>query len=250
MSFRAIPAFVQLLNAVAANFGAALAMTWPWLLLLVLLHFAFSSSGGWTGQLLHAALSLLAFASIGVTWQRFLLRGERAEGFALLRLDPTVWHYAGIVVVLCIPAFLLGMLISVPVMLVAAALGAVSEEGGFDLALELCVLLSMVLPLAIFQRLGIKLPALALGKAEYGFGDAWRDSRGFFLPIIGFSLLLGALTYFPTVGLMTLTSGDEPGIFGTALRALLHGAWTWLGTILATSALTILYAVLIEKADV
>lgn len=246
--FRAIPAFVQLFNAVAANAPAALAQTWPWLVLLVLLNLVVSPSSGWVGQAGHFAVGLVAFASMAVTWHRYLLRGELAHGFEVLRLDGRVWRYAWSLLVLSIPAFILGIIISVPVLLLAAALSVVTEDSGFSLGFELAMLLSMALPLAIFNRLGIRLPSIALGEDRYGFGEAWRDSKGFFLPISGFSLL-AALIYLPSAWLTEWLLVTQPASAMALLGGALLGAWSWLAIIIAITALTILYAVFVEGEE-
>jgi hypothetical protein len=100
-------------------------------------------------------------------------------------------------------------------------------------------------------RLFIKLPAIALGRTDYGFGQAMRDSQGNFLEMMGFILLFTIAMLVPSFILGFITGILEAGlgIIGTIVSVVLNVAYQWFTLIIGISALTTLYGFFVEKRD-
>jgi hypothetical protein len=124
---------------------------------------------GWQLRLissLHSLIIVPAAASIAVAWHRLILNGERPAD-VYLRFDRVIWLYA---------AFLFATL------LYLSAVGDLPRRlirGGDARAMigVLVVALNVVVVL-IVGRLSLVLPAIALGRTDVGFADAWRATRG------------------------------------------------------------------------
>lgn len=262
MSIRVIPAFEQVIHTSLATMGAALRLSWPWLLIL----FPFAvyarpyTSGGMAALIglnasysfpLFAVLAAIALSSIAVNWHRYLLRDELAEGFEVLRLDRTVWRYVGASLLIGLVFLVLYMLISLPVFVVFVAVTDDPSHLDSDLGSELLYLLCMFLPLLLSFRLSLRLPAIALDQGEYGFGDAWRDSRGHVSGIAGLLALSGLLLAVPGYVVETVLGMLTGKGFGGMLAAgLVYLGWFWLSSVAALTMLTLLYAILVEGAEV
>lgn len=265
MAFRAIPAAVQVISTSFTNLGTAFRMSWPWLAvllpLLVFFGMAANASGAMQNPealqgLLYIGILLVviytvATCSIAVNWHRFLLLGEEAEGWDRLRIDMPVWRYLG-------NGILLGLLIALPAILIMTvfmmlwvALFVPGESAEPGPGFELGSFIATLVPLAMVYRLGIKFPAIALERDDYGFSDGWGDTKGYFLRIIGFTALLGFVTYLPTAVLPTNWFGIAPGnsvlvMLGVAALAV----WSWVVMIIGITTLTMLYAIFVEGAEV
>jgi hypothetical protein len=118
-------------------------------------------------QIVGQLIVLPALAAVAVAWHRLLLRGEHPGAELYLRRDQLVIGYA-------ILLFWLGLISMAPNYLgrlFQAMTGPVS-------ALQTIVGLLALVALFIVARLSLALPALAVGRAEIGFGIAWAASTG------------------------------------------------------------------------
>lgn len=270
--FRATAAYFHVVASVYRNFGAAMRISWPWLLVYaltqtlavlfnpdVLVIFSgngpavleLSSSAWWALSLL-MLISMLAFSSLAVNWHRLLLLDEEAEGLERLRLDGIVWRYLGNAAIL--------ILTLVPVAIVAMSMGLFvsllvflpGENGLASFLLAFAIaLLPVVSVLVILQRLMMKLPAIALGRTDYGFGAAWDDSKGHVFRLAGFVLMVMGTTY--GLGLLAsacfaflaaMLGGD--GVLGPLVGSFGQLAINWIGWIIGLNAITTLYGILAE----
>jgi hypothetical protein len=127
--------------------------------------------------LLSAAIGLIGFCSIAVGWHRFVLRDE-VSGF--LRVDAAVWRYLGN-----------SILIMLAVLLPAGLLAVIVEN--LPPAASVLLLPAVVLAGTLALRLSIKLPAVALGRKDFGFRDALAATKADFWPLLGVFLLNGAI---------------------------------------------------------
>ena len=219
----------------------------------------------WWVFVLLQCFSALPFCSLAVNWHRFMLVGDEAEGLVRLRIDATVWRYLGnvsLLVLLIMPA--IGVVIFVGVKASSAAIEVAADVAVSSFILSflimlLPVLVAMWLPilvgLVIMQRLMIKLPAIALDRRDYGFGDAWADSKGSSLRLAGFILMAMASTYvigFLASAPLTLLAGGlgSGEILAQLLRASGHLAINWIGWIIAINAITTLYGVFVEGRSI
>lgn len=139
---------------------------------------------------------LLLWSVLAVFWHRNLLLGERAAPSVPLRFDRPLGRY-----------ILQGLKLSLvtigfAVLLVASLLAAAFTLPGFADALrtqDMLVLLPAALPwllvlMVVTFRLGLALPAAAVGEAGFGLRDSWRATRGHTLSIAAlqtFVMVLG-----------------------------------------------------------
>ena len=132
---------------------------------------------------------LLACFSMGVNWNRRILRDERARGVLRWRLDGVVWRYMAAVLLLLVvlaihvAAGLAVMMAAVPAL--SAQLGAAARPLG--LAVTVLIGLSAVFSL---YRLLSWLAAVASGDREYTVMTAYRVSRGNRIAFLAFTFWL------------------------------------------------------------
>ena len=263
MSFRAVPVFFEILLGTVTHLGAAIRMAWPWLLLLVPLQIAVSlyqvgktgsapedlALGNLIVSLAHLLIASIAGASVGVNWHRYLLLDEEAA--VRLRLDGPVWRYVGNCLLLMLPLLILLLVFVTPLTLVlgVAFLGG-EESTAASVSLTLVMLLGTVVPIAVLQRLSLKFPAIALGRDDYGFRDSWHDTRGYFLPIIGFTLLTIALSVPMTVLFGLWVPDAQTGSVINLFHALLSTAWGLFMALFAINTLTVFYAIFVDRVEI
>ena len=188
-------------------------------------------------------LSFLAFASIAVSWHRYVLLDEVPQGWARFRLDETVWRYVGNVI-------LLFLILAAPTIALSLAIAFVSSAVTNLLFIPLVGALVVGIMAFSFQ-LGIKLPAIALGRRDYKFNNATTDTAGNFwnfvgltclmlLTLLAFGLLLTAITFVLT------RFATTPGlVFGIAIESIAN----WVSTVWNVTLLTSLYGFFVEKRD-
>ena len=275
--FRATVAFGYVLASAYRNFGPAIRMSWPWmavyaaLLTLAVTFFpgvAQILSGNTTDPLVNAPatwlvmvlllfVSALAFSSLAVNWHRFMLVGDEAEGLERLRIDGTVWRYLGnlsLLLLVFLPAGLIVMSIGLAASGTMLGFGEQGGASSFVLAVVIALLPVLVI-LVTLQRLMIKLPAIALGRRDFGFGEAWADSKGNVFRLAGFVLMVMGSSYgigFLASAPLTLLAGGLGN--GGLLVQLLGTSWqlavNWIGWIIGINAITVLYAVFAEGRSV
>lgn len=273
--FRATAAFGHVVASVYRNFGAALRMSWPWMLVYAVMQalavlfqpdvLAVLSGDGpavlrmtssvWGTVALLLGISTLAFSSLAVNWHRLLLLDDEAEGVDRLRIDGIVWRYLGNMALLILalsPVFVIAMVTGLSIAF--SVFGPENGMGSFLLAFAISLLPAAGV-LVILQRLMIKLPAIAIGRNDYGFGDAWDDSRGAFLRIAGFVLMVLGTTY--GLGLLasvpfTLLSAvlGTQGVLGPLIGSLWQLAINWIAWIVGLNAITTLYGMFVEGREV
>lgn len=269
--FRAIPAVVHVLGTVVRNIGPAIRMSWPWLAIYAIVQAiglllfpdlqkvfageedALKNAEPGTGIMLLTLLllSTVAFSSLAVNWHRFMLLGEEAEGEERLRMDGLVFRYIGNAMLGGLIGGGLSLLALIPVMILGFAWSR-------ELGLVTVAVLSAVVYLGIFmlfQRLFLKLPAIALGRDDYGFRDALADSGGNNMRIAGFIIALSVImliavvvTALPLAYLIIIKGEGSTAmaLFGWTVQLVLN----WLGWIVGINALTTLYGIFAEGREV
>jgi hypothetical protein len=266
-----LAAFSHVWATVFRNVGSAFRLSWPWLLILgLLISIVLASSetlfgtpespksGGriFATAFLLIFVYLLAFASIAVNWHRFVLLDEMPSGLKILRLDGSVWRYLGnLLLILLIAALPFG--IAIAIILNAIDTSTVPDSDGESLfaglspfAIVLFLAVLMVLNIVIY-RLMIKLPAVALGHQDYGLAQAWEDSKGNALPILGFAVLFYLSMTIPQKLLDWAgeTLADKLGFFGNLQLIIVSILFQWFTLIVGISALTTLYGFFAEKRE-
>ena len=282
--FRIAPALRFGLRSTWDNAALAVQVFWPWLAILSGLELAARLGPGyplallWPGAVaqrpdavlagLLLALKLLAFASLGVSWSRFLLTGEIATGWDRLRIDRAVWRVACNALLIwfaCSGVFLLGGIISF------VALPLIAQFAGYPLPefprampaaadwlqnpwpsiIAASVLLGVLSGLPIVQRLSIKLVAIALDREDYGLGDAWRDSGGQPLHLASFTFAITALVVvvWLAAGIVAAQMGNQTAA-GLLASGLATAVASGLTVILATASVSVLFGVFTEGREV
>lgn len=186
-------------------------------------------------QMAAGIVSIIAVCSMAVSWHRFILRDEPAQG---MRLDAPVFRYAGNTLLIMLTMLGPALVLLVGVQLVPAA-GAV-------LGLPLIILAG-----GAVTRASIKLPAVALGNKAFTFRDAWAASAGNFWACVGVfllnaAILLGILLVLIMVSnLLSGISGSLALAFNVAAASVLQLFYS----IFNASIFTSLYGFFVERRD-
>lgn len=262
MSIRIIPAFLQIINTSLATAGAALRISWPWLVVLspfaVLFHGVVALGPEGDADVISILLSLLffvvaaiAFASIAVNWHRYLLLDETVEGWDALRFDGTVLRYFWASLLIGIVFIITYLLISMPMIFLLVGLPEDPAQVDDGLTTRAIYLLSMIVPLVLATCMSLRLPAIALEERDYRFGDAWRDGRANMLGITGIVVLTALAWEIPNyLAEKAFEAAAGGGIVVLAIAGLAYLGWFWLTSLVAITTLTLLYAIIVEGAEV
>jgi hypothetical protein len=260
------------------NLAASLRIALPWLLVLavtpVILTLLFPgyrivpqfpdfstlatnpapAGNSWLADLTYFVVSVIAASSIAVCWQRYLLLdSDGSEDF--LRLDWPVWRYIGNVLLLNLlifgAAFLVGLVGGFVTAIFAAVVGAIPA---LIVSAVIGIFVLSWIVLAAY-RLGVKLPAVAIGIEGYGFREAWADTRERGLRLLGFSLicgvvflgilLLGMLVVFGAITVFGMSS-----VLTAAVAVAASVAIVWLIAVFNASCMAVLYAILAEGREI
>jgi hypothetical protein len=188
---------------------------------------------------------MFAFASIAVSWHRYILLDEMPQGLARLRADNTVWRYFGntILIVLILFAAL------VPPMTVAGLMLSLMGNAGVIFALPIYVA-GFVWH---FRLLPHERQASGGRGGTAGFwpeGCTHCDARQharllglaalFFLAVMGMALILGVIAW-----LLEKTGVD----FALFLSLAIQIVFNWIVTIMGVTLLTSLYGFFAEQRE-
>ncbi len=236
------------LNSVIAYRGTGIRIGLLWMIVLLALNLAGLFLTGRPPEpqpgriglfdLVQIAVGMIAFYSIAVNWHRFVLRDEVPTARGALRLDGVVWRYTGNSLLIALMAFL-------PVAVFTAILSALMPP-----AVILALPAVAVAGTATFM-LSLKLPAIALGRTDFGFADAMKAAGGNFWQVMGvflFSALIVFALALMLVVLVTLLSylPQMPAV----IVGLAVGAAVDLFVILfSVSVLTSLYGFFVERRN-
>lgn len=250
----------HMLQSVLENLGNALRLQWPWLIVFTVLTyvlFMMAPSAGLRiepGQrptpeqitaifgavIPYFLVLMLGFSSMAVTWHNYILRDEKPNGLALLRLDGAVFRYFG--------NFFLLILMMTVVVLPGAIISTVLGSAGVLLLLAYII----IVMLPIVYRLSIKFPAIALGRRDFRFGDAWNASQNNWWQIVGLAILLsllgllgGAVSNLVAYVLTAALGASVGGIIGFIVEMIVQ----WFFMVLGIATLTSLYGFFVEQRD-
>ncbi|MFT3986382.1 hypothetical protein [Aestuariivirga sp.] len=196
-----------------------------------------------------AIAGTIALASIAVNWHRYVLLDEIPDG-RRLRLDATVWRYIGNSLLILLILGLVWVAILIAATFLAAILNTIiGRTAGAVLAT--IVVLAFAVLVAAFYRLSVKLPAIALGRQDYRFQNAWADTTGNNARLIGLVLLicLAAIAMLAINMVIRLALLSFPGVAGTVVAIAVNLVIQWILTILLVTTLTSLYGFFGEKRD-
>lgn len=186
-------------------------------------------------QLVSVVVSFAAFCSMAVNWHRFILRDETGHP---ARLDRTVWRYVGNSLAIMLMVFL-------PIAVLVTIVASLPP-----LASVLLIPASLAAG-AVVTGLSIKLPAVALGRTDFSFGDAWRATANNHWQLLGVFLLNAVIVFAAILLLVAILNGI--GLFSTVLAeatALVLGAILQLFYALFNASIfTSLYGFFVERRD-
>jgi hypothetical protein len=215
-----------------------IALTWPELADLNLLAVTPDDPvpPGYAGALLlSAAANLVAYIWIAVAWHRFILLSEEGGG-----LVPPV--HGGVMLGYLGRSILLALAVGV-LALAASTIASVLLLPLFGAAMTpLIGALTLFVAMILFYRLGVVLPAGAIGRSMT-FGEAMRGTAGHSATAMVLALVTVAFTLLLQVP--TMLDGDR-GLVTAIYQAVIG----WIGLILGVGTLTALYGVVIEGRPV
>jgi hypothetical protein len=258
----------HMISSTLNNLYFAFNAQWPWIVLLAIAYGVLGQVIGWDVLLsqdeaalerhfqnnpehlllflLSSVAYLIAFASIAVSWHRYILKDEVPATLSeKLRIDSLVWRY-------------LGNLILLVLMLIAAALPIALLMGIFGAAgapLPVIVVLVAAMVVVMFYlvtRWGLKFPAIALDRKDFGFREAWRvtqeNAMSFLGLVVAFlvvnfalALIIGLVSY-----VLVSIGGETVGsVLSLAVQSLLQ----WVTTIMGITLYTSLYGFFVEGRD-
>jgi hypothetical protein len=236
------------LNSVIAYRGTGIRIGLLWMIILLALNFAGEFLIGqppepqpgriWLFVLVQIAVNLIALSSIAVNWNRFVLRDELPAAHSALRLDDLVWRYAGNWLLIILMTFL-------PVAALALVLSATMSPAAI-----------LVLPAAAVAgttnfMLSLKLPAIALGRTDFGLTDAMKASEGNFWQVMGVLLLWALIVFAPLLMLFILAAllSHLPQVIAVIIELPLSVAVNLFVILFSVSLVTSLYGFFVERRD-
>jgi hypothetical protein len=266
MPTRQLPVFAALAHvfrSAVGNCRFAFHASWPWLLVLAPPNIIYDfyrlaqlpDLGKPTPdtvllpgpfEVMMVLFSMFAFSSIAVNWHRYILLDQVPIGWARLRMDNTVWKYFGSTLLIM---FGVGLTM-VPILVLGGALAWLLGPVGSAI-FPILGLAGLAATVVTFYRWSIKLPAIALGRADYKIANAMADTQGNFWQILGLAVLISiaVLAFLLVLLLMsaaTIVSGNGLVIvLGLAVQVMAN----WFVTILSVTLLTSLYGYFAEKRD-
>jgi hypothetical protein len=238
----------HVLNSIIAYRNAGLRIGLPWILILVALSLVgefligepAAPASGRVGfyAVVQFAVNLLALGSIAVNWNRFVLRDELPAAQNALRLDGPVWRYTA-------NSVLIGLITFLPVAVLTAILTALMPP-----ATILALPAVAVAGTANFM-LSVKLPAIALGRTDFGLADAMKACEGNFWQIMGV-VLLGTLIAFAlilAVIILAALLSYLPQAIGIIIELPVNAAVSLFLILFGVNLLTSLYGFFVERRD-
>ena len=258
------------IRSTTGNIGFAFHISWPWIMMLLPLNVATNlylifngiqpGANGQInpeqfGKLLAVAApltiaSIVAYASIAVSWHRYILLDEVPEGWKRLRVDRMMWRYIGniILIGLLIAACTIGA--GIGFFLAALALTAILGETLSTVVTVPALFFMYLYAFVAAYRLAVKLPAIALGRVDFSMSDAWRVTGGNMWRLLG--LLILFILCMLAVGLAMLAVTfifSKFGTIGLSVLVAIQVMVNWLATILGVTILTSLYGFFVESRE-
>ncbi|KIT17020.1 hypothetical protein jaqu_12100 [Jannaschia aquimarina] len=186
-------------------------------------------------------LSLFLFTWVAVAWHRRTLLGEPPAGWVPPFNGGLVLGYLG-------RTLLLGLAIGL-IMLAAGTMVAVLLYPLFGLAAQpLVSATSLFIALLLFYRLGVVLPAGAIGR-RMSFGEAMRETSGHSRTAIVLALLTVGFTFLLEVPTLLDTAPDLPeGEMQAAgpITVIYQIVVQWIALMVGVGTLTVLYGHVVE----
>lgn len=249
------------IDSVRNNLPYAFRISWPWyvivipLIIVANLLLSYAAGGdlmqapgmNLVNSLVSGALIGFAFASIAVNWHRYILLDEVPDAGGILRVDDKTWRYFGNILLIFVLLVAAGMVVGVPLGILGGI--AFANAAQYLPIVLLIIIVPIVSTLAL--RLSVKLPAIALGRGDFGLRDAMSATRENLLPIFlvalfEVALFVGALI---VIGAISYVFHLVSPALAAALAFALQFAANWIITIFSITVLTSLYGFFVEGRD-
>lgn len=185
-------------------------------------------------QLASTVVSLIAFSSMAVSWHRYILRDERGPSS---RVDLPVLRYAG-------NSLLIVLMVGIPVLATAV------------IATVVPIVSILLIPMALaagtaITAFSVKLPAVALGRTDFGFKDTLTVCKDNLWPLLGVFLLQAAIVLgavFVIVLLASALASLNP-MLGKLALLVIDPVATLFISLFNASIFTSLYGFFVERRD-
>jgi hypothetical protein len=261
---RALPVLGALRHcwrSINGNMGVALRMSWPWIAVIMVINLAGDAyltkatpdSGAMAPSdypilLAIELVTMLGISSLAVNWHRYIFLDELPASLAArLRLDRVVWRYFGNMLAVLA---MLALAAVAAIVAVALAIPQQAADAPPPWAYALTGLLILIAA-TYFYRLSVKLPAIALGRDDYGFRNALDDTRGNSAALLGFILLQAlavAAVASAVLGLGEALRSLDASVQYAILTPLLV-AVNWFAILWNVTVLTSFYGFFAEKRN-
>lgn len=209
------------------------------------------ASGGFAG-LAFFAVSCVLYVMFAVAWHRkYLIPAEvmtvgRALSWGREKTRFLLYFALSVLLVFVIAIPIMGAAILVASMIGGGAMMTADGLQGMSGVGMIPVVVAFIAIMAIFARLSLVFPAIAVGRRDFGFKAAWATTKGRSLGMLGVMILpsLLALVASIPVALIGLILGST-GLLGTltggALVALVGQGLSYVAIAFAVSALSAAY---------
>ena len=194
--------------------------------------------------------SIIAYASIAVSWHRYILLDEIPHGWKRLRVDSVTWRYIGnffvIIVLVFVCMFAVGLAVGAAGYILKVIMG---ETLGSIIALSSLSFMS-IYAIIMSYRLSVKLPAVALGRSDFRMKDARRATEGNMWRLLGLLILLILCMLLVGACMLAITFiFNKFGTVGLSVSIAIQVMVNWVTTILGVTLLTSLYGFFVEGRD-
>ena len=185
-------------------------------------------------NLVLGVLAVVASLWIAVAWHRFALTGEHTDGWMPSFHGSEVMGYLG-------RSIMIGLLVVLGVVVASIPVGLISL--GLPALAGLSALLLIGFAAYLFFRLGVMLPAAALGN-KLSLGEAWEATKGESATIIVLSLIVVGASVI--VQLPSMFNDDPSSVINLIYSLVVN----WFATIIGISVLTTLYGHFVERRPI
>ncbi len=221
---------------------AGFAIALPWMAILAAASFALgrfkpdmAESEVALRVLVLSAISFFCIVAVSVHWHRYILLDELLPAAAYLSFDRRKLKY-------------IGKLLGVMVLLLLGLLAPVMVLQ-FILPAALLPVLLAIPAYAISIGLSLGLPAVAVDAAPISYRQSWNLTRPHLGQLLGFSALL-LIAAFALIFTEEALQRIVEGIGGQSASPLISLPFNMISSLLAASALTTLYGVLVQGRKV
>lgn len=255
--YKAIQIIRHTLELIFNNLSMAIRITLPWVLVVIILSVAmnyvapngtnfYKKNISIEGVVLFLAIFfivIIGFISCAINWHRYVLLGEVPQGIIMIPptklIKPYFVRLLGIFFIIIFSAFIAAVVQSI------AAPFLLNLFASYIIVTLFFVPLNFVLQY-ILLRLGVCLPAIALGDFSISLSKAWGVSRKENTAIIFISLLIVLVETVLPIAIQQIFSGIAWPEFFSYIHFLGSIILDWVYLLFSIGILTTLYGLTVE----